>query len=198
MDADLLAHLETLVRSGFQSRAEVIVAMREAIDDEGVEVDPAALERAVDDVIAAVRAESRSWPEVTDNDRLDRAFAALTADGVIARQDFACCTSCAQAEIWDEVPDPGAWRGNVWFHHQDTERAVQGEGLFLGFGARDPGSRLRRLFRTDRSPMGPDDAAIGRQVADALTSAGLPVIWDGRVEHRIQVDPFVWQRRPLD
>jgi uncharacterized protein DUF6891 len=196
VDEDLMAQLDLMVRGGYLARDEIIEALAELAGDEGLERSEAELGEAVDAALAAVRAEARTWPETTDNDRLDAAFARLTAEGIIARQDFACCTTCAKAEIWDEVDDPAAWRGNVWFHRQDTEHAVAGDGLYLGFGARDDRSTLRRLFGRGGDRPATDTAGIGREVARALSDAGLPVVWDGRVERRILVDPFIWQRRP--
>jgi hypothetical protein len=195
MDDDLQARIETFVRAGYLTRDGIVEALEELVDDSDDDVSAAHVAAAVDAAIADHRAQASAWRTETDNDRLDRAFSALEAGGVIARQDFACCTNCAHAEIWDEVSDPSAWRGNVWFHQQDTERAIEGGGLYLGYGAREKpsaGLRLRWAGASDAN----DDTAIGREVAKALTDAGLPVIWDGRVETRIFVNPFVWRRRP--
>ena len=41
----------------------------------------------------------RGWPETTDCDRLDRAFATLAAESVVARQHLWCCTRCAVPAI---------------------------------------------------------------------------------------------------
>ena len=202
MDEELRARIDVLVRAGYQSRDEIVEGMEELVEDDGGTEDADAMSLPIGDVvdraIAAHRAEARSWTDETDNDRLDRAFAALEAAGLIARQDFACCTTCATSEIWDEVSEPSAWRGNVWFHQQDTERAVEGDGLYLGYGARDERSRWRRLRGAGASDASDDTAAIGREVAQALRDAGLAVTWDGHVDRRILVAPFVWRRRPRD
>ena len=87
MDEDLLVHLDALVRSGFHPRDEILETMLEAVVDEEPTVSEVALVAAIDASIATVRADSQGWPAVTDNDRLDEAFAALEAAGVIARQD---------------------------------------------------------------------------------------------------------------
>ena len=187
-----------MVRGAYQSRNEIIQAIAELAAGEGIDLDDAALAKTVDAAIAGLRAEARTWPQETDNDRLNQAFRQLNAAGVIARQDFACCTSCAHAEIWDEVPDRRDWRGYVWFHRQDMERAVVGDGLYLGFGGRDERSRLQRLFvgRTDGTRE--DAASIGHEIVQALAGEGLPTIWDGKVDRRILIEPFEWRRPPPD
>jgi hypothetical protein len=101
VDEDLRSELDLMVRGGYQSRDEILEAIAELAAGEGANLDDAELARTVDAAIAGLRAEARSWPQETDNTRLDQAFARLTAAGLIARQDFACCTSCAHAEIWD-------------------------------------------------------------------------------------------------
>jgi hypothetical protein len=197
VDEDLRTELELMVRGGFQSRDEILKAIREIAGDEGADLGDEESAAAVDAAIAAWRDDAQTWPAVTDNDRLDRGFARLSAAGVIARQDFACCTSCAHAEIWDEVEDQQAWRGYVWFHRQDTERAVAGDGLYLGFGGRDDRPRWQRLFGGRGAADARSDAtAIGHEVVRALSDEGLRVTWDGKIDRRILVDPFAWRRRP--
>ena len=70
--------------------------------------------------------------------------------------------------------------GYTFFHMQDTERAVEGGGLWLNYGATDGGE----------SPA----LAIGHRIADAFRAAGLAVDWDGDWNKRIHV-PLQWQRR---
>jgi len=198
VDEDLRSELDVMVRGGYQSRDEILEAIAELAAGEGADLDDAELARTVDLVIAGLRVEARTWPQETDNNRLDQAFARLTAAGLIARQDFACCTSCAHAEIWDEVTDPRDWRGYVWFHRQDMERAVVGDGLYLGFGGREERSRLQRLFGGRANGTREDSATIGHEIVQALAGAGLPAVWDGKVDHRILIEPFEWRRPPPD
>ena len=195
MDQDTLDFIERLVRAGYLDRDEIRESVADYLADTSA-IDEAQVAAAVDAAIDRLRVDASTWPATTDNDRLDRAFERLGAAGVVARQDFACCTSCAHAEIWDEVPDPDAWRGYVWFHRQDTERAVDGDGLYLGFGGRDERSRLQRLI-LGRSADGAraDPAAIGREIVQALADEGLAVTWNGEIDRRILVDPFEWRRR---
>lgn len=76
--------------------------------------------------------EQKTWPTVTDCDRLDEAFIRLREAGITAQQNFACCMRCGTAEIGGDAPDTD--RGYVFYHMQDTEAAASGHGLHLAFG----------------------------------------------------------------
>ncbi|WP_309113598.1 DUF6891 domain-containing protein [Saccharothrix sp.] len=165
-----------LVHGGFRSREEIVFNVLDHVEDVLPESEVTA---TVDRLWAARVAEQAGWPATTDVDRLLTAFEKLDVQGVVARADFACCRSCGLAEIGDEA-GPGA-RGFVFFHQQDTVRAVAGGGLYLAYGAL-PGS--------------PDDtAAVGREVVAALRAVGLPVEWDGSPDTRIHVEPLDWRAR---
>jgi hypothetical protein len=126
----------------------------------------------------------RSWPSRTDCDRLDAAFAALEADGVIARQNFSCCGTCGSGEIWDEIEEAQKEgrpaRGYAFFHMQDTESAVEGYGLCLNYGACEEGEAAA--------------VAVGRDIVAALTAQGLQTDWDGSHAKRIGVS-LDWKKR---
>lgn len=123
------------------------------------------------------------WPAVTDVDRLDQAFEELGTDGIVCRQNFTCCTNCGSSEIWDEIGQvrkKGATvRGFVFFHMQDTERATEGGGLYLAYGA---------------AAQGTDAVTIGQVVVAVLRKHGLVPDWDGTVAKRIYV-PMDWKKR---
>jgi hypothetical protein len=134
--------------------------------------------------LAHHRAAEQGWDEITDCDRLDAAFDALEAEGVIARQNFTCCGTCGASEIWDEVEearnDGMIAQGYAFFHMQDTEAAVEGHGLYLSYGACEEG----------------EDAAIaiGHRIIAALEAEGLATEWDGSLGQRIGV-ALVWKKR---
>ena len=189
MDTELtddLAHqIRTLVQAGYLAPEQVLEAGVDYVRDEVDDL--AALQslarRLVDQALADHAAEQADWKGLTDCDRLDMAFAALNDEGIVARQDFTCCQTCGHAEIADEIDGaggPDAVRGYTFFHMQDTEAAVNGHGLYLAYGATEPGQDAA--------------AAVGRVVAGALAAAGLSVAWDGDVQRRIGVD-LTWRRR---
>ena len=141
-------------------------------------------ERLVDEALANHAREAAGWPDVTDCDRLDSAFEALEQVGIVARQNFTCCGTCGTAEIWDEIgvddAVSGSKRGYTFFHQQDTERGVDGDGIYLNYGA-----------------CAEDEAAavaIGHEIVEHLETAGLRTDWDGDLGRRLGVS-LDWKRR---
>ncbi|MFD9701986.1 DUF6891 domain-containing protein [Lentzea sp. NPDC059081] len=124
-------------------------------------------------------AEQESWQGETDPERLTRAFAALEAAGITARENFTCCRTCGNAEIGDEAL-PGA-RGFVYFHAQSTEAAAAGHGLTLHYGGFDGSAGTT--------------TAVGAEVVTALEAAGLPAEWNRDPGRAITVTPLRWHRR---
>ncbi|MFE3151465.1 DUF6891 domain-containing protein [Streptomyces sp. NPDC059218] len=123
--------------------------------------------------------EQRQWPEVTDADRLTRAFARLDRGGITAREHFTCCRSCGMSEIWGDGQEDA--RGFVFFHTQCTESAASGHGLSLYYGG------------FDGEPH--DTALVGREVVEALGDAGLTVEWDGSPDKAIELTGLDWRKR---
>lgn len=143
------------------------------------QVAPEEIARAFSDHLAA----QATWPDVTDCNRLDRAFEALNAGGIVARHDFTCCQTCGFAEIGAEIADAAAAgidvTGFTFYHHQDTDSATEGGGLFLSYGHVDGGET--------------HSVAVGRVIVNALEAAGLQTSWSGEIGQRIFVN-LAWQR----
>lgn len=145
------------------------------------------LKRLAPPMLAAARTahkrERKTWPKLTDNMRLDRAFADLEKQGIVARQNYWCCSVCGTTAISEEV-ERGNKRGKklsgyAFFHEQDTDMAVFGHGLHLDYG----GHHI-------------DDAGsveIGKVVVKALRKHGLKPKWNGDLDDRIHI-PMKWQR----
>lgn len=60
----------------------------------------------------------------THKDRVNAAFKALRKLGYLARQNFACCSSCGSYELGAMITDRGGDPDTakvVWYHHQDAE-----------------------------------------------------------------------------
>ncbi|MEU8389672.1 hypothetical protein [Micromonospora sp. NPDC048842] len=148
------------------------------------EANPAEVEAhawpVVTEELSAHLAAQAQWPEVTDSDRLTAAFRTLSATGLVARENFACCQNCGVAEIGDEVPRGRTARGYAFYHQQDAERGVDGSGVYLTWG----------LFGQ------PATVDVGEEIAVALRAEGLTVDWDGHTGTRIRVS-LTWQRRRI-
>jgi len=173
------------VMSGFYSPEAIVESAVEYVSDQvpGTDLRPHA-EQMVAEALAEHRAEQETWPATTDCDRLEAAFAALEAGGIVMRQNFTCCGSCGSAEIWDEVEafeGSGAKAyGYGFYHMQDTDNAVEGGGVYLNYGACEEGEEPA--------------LATGRAIVAEVERHGLKTDWDGSLGRRIKVE-LDWKRR---
>jgi hypothetical protein len=128
----------------------------------------------------------KQWPEVTDVDRLDRAFSAIARRGVIAMQDAGFTQSDGYDDFlsaYERHPNASAVVGYCFYTRQDLEGAIQGRGLYLAFGPSDP---------KDEATVGVE---VGRVIAEEVHNAGLRVDWDGSFGRRIRIPAFDWKKR---
>lgn len=182
---ELHGYIRRAIAAGFEAPAAVIESAVEYLSDEA---DPAILrphaQRLVGEILAAHLAEQATWPMITDCDRLDAAFAALEAGGIVCRQNFSCCGTCGAYEIWDEAAAFEAAgtpvRGYAFYHVQDTDSAVEGYGLYLSYGAAEEGEAAA--------------LAIAGEVVAALQQHDLRVDWNGQWSRRLGVS-LDWKRR---
>ena len=188
--ADLLADMARTIRervaAGFDPPEGIAAAAAELgyeYDLEPDDLGPTA-RRLTAAALLAHQHEQAAWPAVTDCDRLDAAFAALDAAGVVARQDFSCCGTCGHAEIGGVLAAARsagrAVRGYTFYHLQNTESAVEGCGLHLAYGGVEP---------TDAAA-----EVIAAEVAFALAAHGLRPTWAGSAGQCVFV-PLDWKRR---
>lgn len=126
--------------------------------------------------------EERSWQGVSTNDRIDKAFEFLDQAGIFSAQDYWCCSSCGHSAAADTMTERKT-RGYVFYHEQDTERAVDGGGLMLAYGSYEGEE--------------PNTEAIGREICTALDRFGIPHEWDGSSSSRIFIQPFEWRKRRM-
>ena len=186
--------LDVAVRSGYGSKDEIHADLVEQVCDEFRERDTdtiaaevARFEAALDRQWEAQLEAEAGWEPATVNDRLDAAFDELSRRGIVALQD----AGYTMSDGWEDVHDAareidGAW-GGVFFHRQDVERAVDGGGLLLAFGAFVVGSEHE-----------PESLRLAREVCVVLTAHDIATEWDGTLEQRIAIPPFAWQRRRRD
>ena len=185
LSPETLREIDGLVRGSFEERARIIEILCEEMYEPG-ELDEAEVVAAVDAAFAALAQDKATWPTTTDCDRLDGAFAALNARGIIALQN----AGYTQSDGYDDVrqsyhahSDRDAVIGYCFYHGQDLERAVHGEGLYLAFGPMDA-----KKEETE----GP---RIGAMIVEELTRAGLDAKWNGTFAQRIFIPAIDWKRR---
>ena len=184
-DADkyILENIRTWVWSGFYSPEEVDEFIDDILEPDA---DEAMLRAAVLPEFEKKAAAEASWPARTDCDRLDDAFAELNAAGIIALHNAGYTMSDGHEDVGEELHRRGrnGIRGYCFYHGQDLERAVAGEGLTLAFGDLDAEDDQK--------------VVIGREVKQALERAGLSVKWNGDPGTRIEVCKLDWKRRRRD
>lgn len=180
----LLEHVQPAVDGGFAGRDDIIELASDVTGEENLPFTREEIASIIDERLAEHAARQAGWPAVTDNDRLETAFADLEGRGIVVRQNFTCCGSCGSYEIWDEIArheEGGAKaRGYAFYHSQDAEGAAGGERLHLSYGSVEEGDEA--------------SVAIAEEIATALRAAGLDVTWNGAITQRIGVD-MEWRRR---
>jgi hypothetical protein len=182
--ADIRHWVWSYVWSGEYDADEVALLIEDQLGD-GDEVDEDWLRKRIRDEVAAKRKAEKTWPKVTYCDRLDRAFKALEQQGVIALQMAGYTQSDGLEEVEDAYREAGGkkskYAGHCFFTEQDQEGALDGSGLYIGFGH-----------------LSGDDAkgiAVGHMLRAALEAEGFRVKWDGTIKARLFVKGFRWQRR---
>jgi hypothetical protein len=181
---DIRCFLTWKVAAGFEDDEELIRCAVEAFADERTE--PELLDLIVPlatDLIAEHRRAEASWPEVTDCDRLDMAFADLERQSILARQDYWCCSTCGHAAAWEEVKHAqadGPMKGYVFFHNQDTQYAVWGE-ILLAYGAVEDSEQAL--------------IDVAKTIIETLRRHKIATEWSGNTNERILVKDFDWKRR---
>ena len=113
------------------------------------------------------------------------AFAEMNSANIIALQN----AGFDQTEGLDDVSEIWNEKGNIqspikgycFFHEQDLERAVSGNGLMLTFG----------------DIQGDDEKGvlIGKTIVGILQRHDFQVQWDGTVSKRIDLPSIKWQKK---
>ena len=181
--AEHCEYISVLVQSGFFNEADLADYLADLVDDPQAAGLIAGIEAHARTAFAAKRAAEADWPAVTDWDRLDAAFSALAASGILALHNAGYTTSDAHGDAWDIIGgDPEAgWRGFAFYHAQDVERAIEGAALFVGFDAVAQGRAAKQ--------------AVGEEIMSALRGAGFVPDWNAGPETRLCVPGLVWHKR---
>ena len=179
-EAYVLQCIRYWVWSGYHDPDAVSEMLEDVLEED---VDAAAMRTAIAAEFRRKAAAEQSWPEKTDCDQLDEVFTTLDAQGICAVQNAGYTMSDGYEDVSQALDDRGAdkYHGFCFFHGQDLERAIDGHGLMLAFGAVDDTT--------------PKSLAVGKSVNAALNTAGFTTTWDGTVETRINIPVIDWKRR---
>jgi hypothetical protein len=185
LSEDLQELLRTLVWSGFYDRERILENLGEAVEGEGEELTVSQQALLVDRELAAKKEAEASWPERTDCDKLDDAFARLEKQKIIALQNAGYTQSDGFGDCYEEYERRGAKKSGVlgfcFYQFQDLQRAVRGSPLDFGFGAID---------RQDETAK-----AVGKAICEALEAQGFVVKWNQSPGTRPRVMNLEWKRR---
>jgi hypothetical protein len=181
---DILNWVRTLVWSGEYDEEEVALQIKDQLGETD-EVDEAWLRTVVRSEVESKQKAEETWPKVTDFDRLDRAFTILEAQGIIALHRAGFTQSDGLEEVEDAYDEAGGkhsgYAGHCFYTEQDQEGALDGDGLYIGFG---------HLSGNDAKGV-----KVGQLLRAALEREGFDVEWDGTIKNRLFVKGFRWQRR---
>ncbi len=191
-DEDIEEFLRTVAVEGYETDDLIVDEVSRSLlhdhpDQPDLEGRVAALAPALFD---EVQAREAWWPIPTDNDRLDRAFAALDRDGILTRQNWYGSQGPAAEEMAHEVAAARLERsvhGFAFFHGGDIRRALAGEGLRITWGAAAP--RRRSNERCERAAW-----EVAQEIHRALWAQGLSPEWSRVIGEPITL-PFTWRRR---
>ena len=170
------AWVADLVRSALWSDEHVREQAVRAIESDHPDL-PAAetADRWIADARAAWQEDAATWPEVTDHDRLSRAFALLEQRGIVVLQGIADHW-VARDELDRRTPKPA---GVAWFTPTDVWHAI------------DAGMLEVNLWHASTANAAPGDPLL-EEALDAFAAVELEAHFD---EGRIEVGAR-WQRRP--
>lgn len=179
-----------LVRAGYMTVAEIAEVMEEIVDES--KHDRPASNEIIHAIQVSMEARRRELDVTIPSsyERLRQAFDVLEERGLLTRENYWCCQTCAFAAITDEIgeelDDGSDVRGFVFFHSQDTDRAVEEGYLLLSYGGigREPG-------REGPAP----SKEIGEEIVELLRSAEFAPEWSGSPNDPIEV-PITWDKRP--
>src|SRR5205085_4464560 len=194
-DAESIEHVRRsardLVWAGFHGRAEIIEMIPEILD---ITVEESVVAEIVDSEFARKAEAEKTWPERTDCDRLDAAFAALDERGIIAKQYAGYTQSDAHSDIAEalrdaEVEGEDKYTGYCFYTAQDVESMLNGQHeLYLGFG-----TNLEQAGEVAQALGAPNNVGAveaGRLICAVLKEFDFDTQWDESPSTRIAIQNF--------
>lgn len=185
ISSEVQEEIDGMVRSGFYDKSRLIEIFCEEMYEPG-ELAEEEVTSEIDHAFSRLAAEMVSWPPITDCDKLDTVFRKLNNRGIVALQNAGNTQSDGYddcMEIYHEALNKNELHGYCYYHGQDLDRAVRGEGLFFAFGPMNP---------DEEEAKGP---VIGQIIKEELEHEGFIVDWNGTFNKRIHVTNIVWRKR---
>lgn len=177
----------TQVRSGFYSLEDIQNNIIEEIEDNGFEDEISedwAYEQ-IDRVNEELLKESESWGDDTQTNRLIAAFDELAESKIIALHYTGFTNDDGEYEVTEVertlIDNDEKSEGYCFYHGQDMERAVRGEGLYISFQKIDNVSDVV-------------SREVAKKIVEVLEKHNLKVDWNGKAATRIFLPEFKWER----
>ena len=185
MEESIKYEIKTWVQMAFYSKKELIEIFCEEMYEPD-ELNKHDVEQIIDDEIQKIKREQQTWPQRTDFDKLEDTFIALHNKGIIAIHNAGYTQSNGYddiMEIYHNAETKEIIIGYCFYHGQDLERAVQGNGLCLSFGP---------IIPDEEQIEGPE---IGKTIINELKKSGFTTKWNGTFDDRIIITTIDWKKR---
>lgn len=184
LEEDILESIDWYIRATFWTDEQILREICDEYDMAG-EDEIKQVEGEISKRTLAHKSIQNTWPASTDCDKLDSAFEKLNRLNIFARQNYGRSLSDGMNECMDAKKENSELRGYCFYHEQDLESAMTGDGFYLASAAY-AGADAENL------PMHID---VIREICKVLEAEGLQVVWDGDVDRRIFLQNFDWKRR---
>lgn len=177
----------TQVRSGFYSLEEIQANIIEEIEDNGFEdeISEDWAHKQINVVHEELLKESESWGENTQTNRLIAAFDELAESKIIALHYTGYTMDDGEYEVVEverTLSDNNEKsEGYCFYHGQDLERAVRGEGLNISF----------QKINNESDAVSKE---IAKKIVAVLEKHDLKVDWNGKASSKILLANFKWER----
>ena len=125
----------------------------------------------------------KTWPSVTDLDRLKSVFQTLESNGILCLHNAGYTMSDGHEDSNEALSSypKGQFFGYCFYHGQDLERVVSGGGLMLAYDHIDGDV--------------PEKIKVAQTMQQELEKAGFTLEWDGTTNQRINIPKFDWKHR---
>lgn len=179
----ILDAIKVHVWGGFNTPSEVQEMITDILEDDA---DEEMLRKSVSIEFEKKSEAEKSWPKITDFDRLERAFNALIDKGVLCLHNAGYTMSDGHEDSNEALGNypKGQFFGYCFYHGQDLERAVFGEGLMLAYDHVEGDV--------------PDKIKVANTLKKELENEGFTLEWDGTTDQRINIPNFDWKHRDIN
>jgi hypothetical protein len=189
---ELRERAELEIKAGFASQREILAMLSEVmkydheLKGDELKEGKKELKELIDKLLEQHQKDQKKFPEVTDCDKLDAAFADLEQQGILTAQNAGYTQSDGFEDINERYyrlskKEQKAYVGFVFFHGQDLERVLEGGPLLFAFGSGKGDKKL--------------DVKAGKLIQKALEAHGFKVKWNGKSDTRLEISKFTWQKR---